>query len=113
MLDFDNRPWGRWEEYLNEPEYRVKRLVLHPEKRFSLQRHMYRAERWIVVSGSGSASIGDEVLDIKRGDVVRVEPKQLHRLKCTGRDPLVIIEVQIGICQEDDIERIEDDWGRV
>ena len=112
MLNFDVRPWGSWEEYLNEPEYRVKRLTLLPGNQFSLQRHFKRAEFWTVVQGVGQAQVGDNVREVSVGDVVVVPKGEMHRLFNRGKCPLVIIEVQTGICREDDIERIEDDWGR-
>ena len=53
MTDSDDRPWGRWEEYLNEPGYRVKRIVVRPGRRLSLQKHAHRREHWVIASGSG------------------------------------------------------------
>lgn len=113
MIDFDNRPWGRWEEYLYEPTYRIKRLVVFPGKRLSLQLHQQRREIWVVVAGSGLMTLGDNQFDVKAGDVIKIEREQPHRVANTGELPLVIIETQLGICPEDDITRIEDDYGRV
>jgi mannose-6-phosphate isomerase len=112
MIDFDNRPWGRWEEYLYEPTYRVKRLVIFPGKRISLQLHQQRREIWVVVAGSGLMTLEDDQFDVKTGDVIKIEREQLHRIANTGEVPLVIIETQQGICPEEDITRIEDDFGR-
>lgn len=112
MIDYDNRPWGRWEEYLYEPTYRVKRLVIFPGKRLSLQLHQQRREIWVVVAGSGLMTLEDNQFDVKAGDVIKIEREQPHRVANTGELPLVIIETQLGICPEDDITRIEDDYGR-
>jgi len=112
MIDSDNRPWGRWEEYLNEPGYRVKRIIVNPGKRLSLQLHHLRAEHWAIVQGSGLVTVGDETRAIQRGDVVFIEKGQVHRIENNGEGFLVFIETQYGICVEDDIVRIEDDWGR-
>lgn len=112
MIDFDNRPWGRWEEYLFEPSYRVKRIFVFPGKRLSLQYHYKRSEIWIVVQGSGLLTLGEETRQINVGDVVRIAKKQKHRIENNRNETLVIMEIQMGICPEDDIVRVEDDFGR-
>ena len=109
MIDFDNRPWGRWEEYIFEPTYRIKRIFVFPGKRLSLQRHRLREEVWVIVEGSGLMTLGDKTL----GDVLNIPKYTIHRIENnTESEPLVFIETQMGICPEDDIERIEDDYGR-
>lgn len=113
MIDSDNRPWGRWEEYLNEPGYRVKRIVVHPGRRLSLQKHEHRLEQWVVVQGRGLFTLNDDVSEIGTGDTVRIEVGDVHRLENHGDEYLVIIETQLGVCLEDDIIRLEDDFGRV
>jgi len=113
MIDSDNRPWGRWEEYLNEPGYRVKRIVVNPGKRLSLQKHHQRAEHWVIVNGSGKLTLDDSVQEIASGDAIFIRKGQVHRVENDGQDFLVIIETQLGVCVEDDIVRLEDDWGRV
>ena len=113
MIDFDNRPWGRWEEYVFEPTYRVKRIIVFPGKRLSLQRHKLRAETWVIVEGSGIMTLGEERFAIKKGDVLNIPKYTIHRIENnTESEPLVFIETQMGICPEDDIERLEDDFGR-
>ena len=113
MIDFDNRPWGRWEEYLYEPTYRVKRIVVFPGQKLSLQRHSLRQEIWVVVSGTGLMTLDDKQFEINPGDVVQIAKRQIHRAENPSADtPLVIIETQMGICPEDDIERLEDAYGR-
>ena len=112
MLDSDNRAWGRWEEYLNEPGYRVKRLIINPGQRFSLQKHERRSEHWVIVCGVGKVTINKDQKQIKKGDSIYVKRGDIHRLENNGEDYLVAIETQIGLCLEDDIVRIEDDWGR-
>ncbi|MEX0820947.1 MAG: phosphomannose isomerase type II C-terminal cupin domain [Rhodothermales bacterium] len=112
MIDSDNRPWGRWEEYLNEPGYRVKRIVVHPGRRLSLQKHEHRREHWVVVQGSGLFTLNDDVRKVEQGDALYVDLGDVHRLENDGEEYLVIIETQLGICLEDDIIRLEDDFGR-
>ncbi len=111
-LDADNRPWGRWEEYLNEPGYRVKRIIVHPGERLSLQKHKLRREHWVVVQGGGQFTLNDDVRPVREGDTVIIEKGDVHRIENDGSDHLVIIETQQGLCLEDDIERLEDDYGR-
>jgi mannose-6-phosphate isomerase-like protein (cupin superfamily) len=112
LLDADNRPWGRWEEYLNEPGYRVKRIVVHPGKRLSLQKHEHRAEHWAIVQGEGQFTLNETTRKVKQGDALFIALGDVHRIENDGTDYLVIIETQLGLCIEDDIIRLEDDWGR-
>lgn len=112
MIDSDNRPWGRWEEYLNEPGYRVKRILVHPGKRLSLQKHEHREEHWVVVQGEGLFTRNDEQIRVKKGDALHIALGDVHRLENDREEYLVIIETQLGVCLEDDIIRLEDDFGR-
>lgn len=112
MLDYDDRPWGRWEEYLNEPGYRVKRIIVHPGQRLSLQRHNLRSEHWAVAKGKGMFTLDDSVQRVSTGDAVFIPTGSVHRIENDGDESLVIIETQLGVCDEDDIERLEDDYGR-
>lgn len=112
-LEADNRPWGRWEEYLNEPGYRVKRIFLHPGERLSLQKHEHRKEHWVIVRGRGLLTLNDEERLVEEGDTCVIGFEDVHRLKNTGDEPLVFIETQMGRCIEDDIIRFEDDYGRI
>jgi mannose-6-phosphate isomerase len=112
MIDSDNRPWGRWEEYLNEPGYRVKRIVVNPGERLSLQKHEHRREHWVIVRGSGVFSLDGDERNVSIGDAVFIPTGGVHRITNPGEDYLVIIETQLGLCIEDDIIRLDDDYGR-
>lgn len=112
FLDADDRPWGRWEEYLNEPGYRVKRIVVNPGQRLSLQKHEHRREHWVIARGRGRFTLNDEVYTISQGEHVTIEIGDVHRVENDGEDYLIIIETQLGLCLEDDIIRMEDDYGR-
>jgi len=112
-LDADDRPWGRWEEYLNESGYRVKRIIVHPDQRLSLQKHEFRSEFWVVAQGRGIFTLDGEERSIGVGDSVQIPVGGVHRVMNDGEIPLVIIETQLGRCEEDDIIRLEDDYGRV
>jgi mannose-6-phosphate isomerase len=110
----DERPWGSW-HVLDEGEgFKVKRIVVHPGSRLSLQRHELRAEHWVVVSGTATCTLGTETVVLRPGDTADVETGQAHRIANEGDETLVVIEVQRGAyLGEDDIVRLEDDYGRV
>ncbi|NND70749.1 MAG: phosphomannose isomerase type II C-terminal cupin domain [Rhodothermales bacterium] len=112
MLDSDDRPWGRWEEYLNEPGYRVKRIIVHPGQRLSLQKHEQREEHWVVAAGKGIFTLDSEDKEISVGDAVFIPLHGVHRIRNHGDENMIIIETQLGVCLEDDIIRLEDDYGR-
>lgn len=108
----DYRPWGWWNQYLAEPGYSVKRLVLYPGKQFSMQRHHLRDEHWVVVSGQGVATLEGRETSLVPGGTFFIPRTAVHRLLNVGSTDLVVIEVQMGVCREDDIERLADDFGR-
>ena len=110
--DSDDRPWGRWEEFLNEPGYRVKRIFVHPGQRLSLQRHALRSEHWAIAKGTGMFTLDSDVFEVSVGDRVFIPVGGVHRIENTGDENLIIIETQLGVCDENDIERLEDDYGR-
>jgi len=112
MLDYDDRPWGRWEEYLNETGYRVKRIIVSPGQRLSLQKHELRSEHWVIVAGAGLFSLDGDVTEVEAGSTVFIPVGGVHRIENPNQSPLIIIETQLGECLEDDIIRIEDDYGR-
>ena len=101
------------EALLGEPGYRVKRIIIYPGKRLSLQKHAHRSEHWVIVYGQGLLTLDAETRHVQAGDTAYIQTGQVHRLENTGRDYLVFIETQLGLCLEDDIIRIEDDFGRV
>ena len=114
MIEKSERPWGRYEVIDEQPTHKVKRIWVSPGHQLSYQRHQKRAEHWFVISGTGIALIHGQEIDIKAGSTVDIAIKQLHRIKNTGPDELIFIEVQTGTYfGEDDIERVEDDFGRV
>ncbi len=107
------RPWGSWQVLETGGGYAVKRIDVAAGQRLSLQRHFARVERWVVVAGTGLATLGKRTRKIATGDVVRVGPRTVHRLANTGRGKLTIIEVQLGAkLDENDIERFADDYAR-
>ncbi len=114
-LKKDQRPWGNYRVLASGPGYQIKRIEVGPKLRFSLQKHLKRSETWVVLSGQGLATIGRKKIKVRRGSVIEVGLKQVHRMQNTqSRKPLVFIEVQLGrYLGEDDIVRLEDDFQRV
>jgi mannose-6-phosphate isomerase-like protein (cupin superfamily) len=109
--DHGDRPWGSFDRFtLNEPST-VKIVRVSAGKRLSLQKHAHRAEFWRVIEGSGEATVGDEVKEVKAGDEVEIPLGALHRL-AGGPDGIAVLEIALGTFDESDIERVEDDFGR-
>lgn len=110
---FERRPWGTFEVLEEGAGYKVKRLVVEPGHRISLQRHRFRAEHWVVVAGAPRVVVGARVRRLKPRGTVDVPRGAWHRIENPGRRPVVIIEVQHGSrLGEDDIVRKQDDYGR-
>lgn len=109
----DERPWGSYEVLEDAPSHKVKRIEVRPQQRLSYQRHQHRAEHWFVVSGAARVTIDGTDHSIGAGSAIDIPRGAAHRIANTGQAPLVFIEVQHGdYFGEDDIERLEDDFGR-
>jgi mannose-6-phosphate isomerase-like protein (cupin superfamily) len=109
----DTRPWGRWELLGAWPGYAVKRIVVEPRHRLSLQKHRHRAEQWTIVQGSALVTRDDERIALVAGESIALPLGCVHRVENPGDVPLVFIEVQMGrYLAEDDIIRLEDQYGR-
>ena len=107
------RPWGWYEDLLNGPGYKVKRLLIRSGQQLSLQRHRCRRESWTVVAGDGALLCDERWVDAKAGLMLSIPCGAVHRARSETSD-LVILEVQHGDdLREDDIERLQDDYGRV
>ena len=113
MLEKSDRPWGRYEVLQEGATYKVKSIHVLPGKRFSYQRHQKRSEHWYVTDGTGEVTLDGKVIKVSRGSIITVPQGCAHRMSNTGESELIFIEVQTGsYFDEDDIERIEDDFGR-
>ena len=107
------RPWGSFEAIDQGPRFQVKRIVVDPGKKLSLQRHQHRAEHWVVVNGQAQVTVGEETFILEENQSTYIPPGTIHRLANPKDRPLEIIEVQSGdYLGEDDIERLEDDYNR-
>ena len=113
-VSFVVRPWGGFQTLEEGVGYKVKRLVVQPGCRLSLQRHRYRAEHWVVIAGTPRVIVGTRAWRLRARGTVNVPRGAWHRIENLGSTPVVIIEVQHGpYLGEDDIIRREDDYGRV
>lgn len=107
------RPWGYYTTLDETSIFKVKRIVVYPGKRLSLQRHFHRSEHWTVVSGIANITIDDKVFTLQANESTYIPQTSIHRMKNPGKIDLHIVEVQVGeYLEEDDIERIEDDFER-
>ena len=114
------RPWGAYYVLEDKSNFKVKKIIVNPNQRLSLQSHKHRSEHWIVVSGTGTVEIRkkdslekDWILDLNPNESCFIPSQAMHRLANYGKIPLVIIEVQVGeYTGEDDIIRYEDDYKR-
>lgn len=113
MKEKNIRPWGYYQILSDAPDHKVKRIVVEKGGSLSLQRHQQRSEHWFAVSGTGVANVGGKIISLKKGAAVDILQGVVHRLENTGSSDLVVIEVQTGTYfGEDDIERLEDKYGR-
>ena len=109
-----SRPWGSYKNLQVGDDFLVKEITVSPGVQLSLQYHNHRAEHWVVVEGSARVTNGDDVFDLKANQSTYIPVGVIHRLENTGTTPLRLIEVQTGdLISEDDIVRVEDDFGRV
>jgi mannose-6-phosphate isomerase-like protein (cupin superfamily) len=109
----ERRPWGAFYVLEEGARYKVKRIVVVPHGRLSLQSHKHRGEHWTVVSGEATVTVGEAVSTLRRGDSITVPQGFLHRLENFGAEDLEIIEVQFGdYLGEDDIVRYDDAYRR-
>ena len=112
-MESEQRPWGAWHVLDEGAGYKVKRIEVRPGQRLSYQCHTRRAEHWAVVRGTATCTLDGETFEVKSGDSVDVGIGTRHRLANLHDEELVVIEVQRGdYTGEDDIVRLDDDYGR-
>ncbi len=115
----DLRPWGKWQVVDVGGGFTVKRITVNSGCKLSLQRHQYRSENWVVVSGVALITLGKDkdnltCVEKKVGETVFIKAGDIHRVENKGNNDLVFIEVQTGdILIESDIERLEDIYSRI
>ncbi len=107
------RPWGTYLVLDDEPGHKVKRISVEPGKRLSYQFHQFRAEHWFVTSGNAVVVLDGQNHALSAGQAIDIPRKAKHRIENPGPDELVFVEVQYGdYFGEDDIIRLDDDFGR-
>ena len=112
-MNGETRPWGKFEILSDDSSHKVKRITVEPGHRLSYQRHTRRSEHWFMVAGEGVVTIDGIARDVGEGTAVDVPVGAAHRIENPGASSLVFIEVQHGAYfGEDDIERLDDDYGR-
>lgn len=107
------RPWGWYETISEVPGSKIKRIGVLPGHKLSLQKHLQRSEHWVVTLGVATVTLGDQTFDLQVGQHLDIALGQIHRLTNRTQEPVEIVEVQFGAyLGEDDIVRLQDDYGR-
>jgi mannose-6-phosphate isomerase len=111
--EHSERPWGTWSVLDEGDGFKVKRIVVKPHHRLSYQTHEHRAEHWTIVAGTATCVIDGDTVVVEEKQSLIVEVGQAHRITNQHDRPLIVIEVQLGAYTgEDDIVRLDDDYGR-
>ena len=109
----EERPWGWYDVIDQGNRYKVKSIEVNPNASLSLQKHLHRAEHWVVVEGTAQIEVDEKIFIIKENESTYIPLGSKHRLSNPGKIPLRIVEVQSGsYLEEDDIERFDDNYGR-
>ena len=109
----ERRPWGSYTVLEERESYKVKKIEVLPDRRLSYQRHEKRSEHWVVVEGEAIVTLEGKEFRLSPGGSIDISRMAAHRILNPGKGPLVFIEVQRGdYFGEDDIIRLEDDFGR-
>lgn len=110
---YDERPWGNFTVLDEGKTFKVKRIEVYPGKRLSYQKHAHRAEHWYIVKGQATVTLDGRDLVLQAGEAVDIPTGTAHRIENPGAETMIFIEVQRGTYfGEDDIVRLEDDYGR-
>lgn len=110
----ESRPWGYYKVLADTDTYKIKEIVILPHKRLSLQRHQRRSEHWYILTGRAEVTLDEKMIALVPGQSVDIPEGTLHRIANPGSEHVSFIEVQTGdYFEEDDIERFDDDFGRI
>lgn len=109
----EERPWGRFQSFVTNEPVTVKVITVEPGKRLSLQRHQHRAEMWQVLDMAPlDVTVGERTWSASQGEQIWIPLGAVHRLGNSGVEPARILEIGFGYFDENDIERLEDDFSR-
>lgn len=109
----DIRPWGKFRSYPRRNAQSIKVITVNPGRAISLQFHHRRSEFWVILDDGLEMTLGKNVWRLKRGDEIFIPRKTPHRLRCLGRKPGRVMELWVGKSTENDIVRLQDDYGRI
>jgi mannose-6-phosphate isomerase len=110
----EERPWGSFTVLDEGENYKVKRIEVLPQKRLSYQKHAQRSEHWMVVAGTAKVTLDGAEIRVPTGGTIDIPVGAAHRIENVGNVRLVFIEIQRGAyLGEDDIQRLQDDFGRL
>ena len=113
MREFDRRPWGSYTVLEEASTFKVKRIEVLPGKRLSYQKHSQRTEHWFIVAGTAKVTLDGKEITVRTGQSIDIPIGAAHRVENPGNEDLIFIEVQRGTyLGEDDIVRLQDDYGR-
>ena len=113
-MEYDERPWGNYRVLDEGATYKVKRIEVLANKRLSYQKHAQRAEHWMVVGGRAKVTLDGAEHILNAGQTIDIPIGAAHRIENVGTEKLTFIEIQRGsYLGEDDIQRLQDDYGRV
>lgn len=113
MEEVVSRPWGTYQTIYRGDTYQVKRIVVLPHQKLSLQSHNHRSEHWLIVEGNGIVTLNEKTIEVSKDDRIYIPVKAIHRMSNETDREVVFIEVQNGdYLGEDDIIRYEDIYGR-
>jgi len=111
--NIEKRPWGNYHIIAKNLGYQIKEIKVSVSSKLSLQKHQNRAEFWQIIKGSCKVTVGEKEYELKDNDNIHIPKNTLHRIENTGNQELIFIEIQLGMdIKEEDIVRIEDDYGR-
>lgn len=111
-MDRTEKPWGYYKDIFRTDNVVFKIIVVEPDEELSYQSHNKRAEFWFISEGTGLLTIEGIETEVNTGNNITIEKKLKHKIKNTGIDNLCIYEMQCGVCDENDIVRYEDKYGR-
>ena len=112
-MQYDERPWGSFTVLDEGATYKVKRIEVLPQKRLSYQKHSHRSEHWMIVAGQARVTLEGREISLVAGQAIDIPMGAAHRIENTNTEKLLFIEIQRGnYLGEDDIQRLQDDYGR-
>jgi len=106
------KPWGYYIDHHRTPQLVCKTIYITPGEKISYQKHHKRIEFWFIQSGSGVFRLNDNLTPVRQGNKIIIDKLELHQIINDGQDLLIINEMQVGECSEDDIVRLEDPYNR-